>query len=175
MADSDCYDEPVGRLFIVKDDDTDGSAFPVFDGEIMIGRYGCRRFPRSLTSEHDTVSSMHRATDCEIRIRKPMVSKRHALLSVEGDQVSPACTGAVPRRQVTQAAPLTRAQVYIHNFSKHNRTAVNKRLVTTSRRLKHQDKIYIHDRVFRFEYGEAKSATATSAPNACQPQGAFSP
>ena len=34
----DYDDEQVGNLFIVKKDGTVGSAFPVYDGEIMIGR-----------------------------------------------------------------------------------------------------------------------------------------
>ena len=56
MAAYDYDEEQIGNLFIVKKDGSVGSAFPVFDGEIMIGRYVCGSVhtQSSTTREHPT-------------------------------------------------------------------------------------------------------------------------
>ena len=50
---------------------------------------------------------------------------------------------------------LSALQVFVQNFSKRNRTTVNKRHVTGVQRLRDGDMIFIADRAFRFEYGES--------------------
>ena len=54
-------------------------------------------------------------------------------------------------------------QVYVQNFSKRNRTTVNKSHVTGVQRLRDGDMIFIADRAFRFEYGELSASVSPLA------------